>query len=85
MVGIDPANIETLDLGGGWLRFDKRDTWDRAVAELRPKVLVQAGMPLLRKEADESGKQAMLNLLQPMAEALATGGIKVDVHFREEP
>jgi hypothetical protein len=83
MVSIDPSKIETLDLTGGWARFNKRETWDHAVAELVPKVILEGSRPLVRKEADEAGKEAMLNLLQPLADRVSKEGVSIAVKYRE--
>jgi hypothetical protein len=83
MVSIDPAKIETVDLSGGWARWDKRDTWDRAVAELMPKVLRQAKAdPLLAKEADEAGKEAVTAFLKPVADTLHGEDVTLEVRYR---
>ncbi len=84
MVGIDPAKIQTLDLRGGWLRWDKYTTREDAIAELKPKVIIEANKPFLKKEAAESGRTAMINLLSPLAQNLGKEGIKVDVKYRGE-
>jgi hypothetical protein len=81
MVSIDPAKIETLDLSAGWMRWNKRDTWDRAIAELVPKVITEASRPLIRKEADEAGKEAMLTLLRPLAETLTKDGVNITIKY----
>lgn len=82
MVGIDPAKIQTLDLRGGWARLDKQSTRDSAIAELRPRIIIQASTPFMKKQAEEAGKTAMLNLLSPMAQTLGKEGVKLDVVYR---
>src|ERR1700744_1150405 len=42
MVSIDPAEIQTLDLRGGWMRWNKQETRENAIAELKPKIIIQA-------------------------------------------
>ena len=84
MVSIDPAKIETLDLRGGWARWDKQDTKDRAIAELKPSVIVQANKPFIREQANEAGIQAMAGLLSPLAQALKPDGIKVEVQYQDQ-
>jgi hypothetical protein len=84
MVGIDPASIQTLDLRGGWMRWDKQDTRSHAIAELRPNVIIAASKPFLKKQADEAGREALTNLLSPMAQNLRAQGVKLDVKYRGE-
>jgi hypothetical protein len=83
MVAIDPAQIMTLDLRGGWARFDKQDTKDHALAELRPKILTQASAPYLREIAETRGIEAATKLLQPMADTLSRDGVTVRVVYRD--
>jgi hypothetical protein len=82
MVAIDPGQVMTLDLRGGWARFDKQDTKDHALAELRPKIVTQASAPYLREAADSRGIEAATKLLQPMADALQRDGVTVRVEYR---
>ena len=84
MVSIDPSKIETLDLRGGWARLDKRDTWDHAVAELKPKVIVEASRPFIRRQAEDAGRKDIAQLLQPLAAALTPGAppAKLDISYR---
>jgi hypothetical protein len=84
MVSIDPASIQTLDLRGGWMRWDKDETRDHAIAELRPNVIIEASKPFLKKQADEAGREALVNLLYPMAQNLQTQGIKLEVKYQGE-
>ena len=84
MVSIDPASIQTLDLRGGWMRWDQQDPREHAIAELRPNVIIEASKPFLKKQADEAGREALTNLLAPMAQNLRTEGIKLDVKYRGE-
>jgi hypothetical protein len=84
MVDMDPSKVETLDLSGGWMRFDKRDTWDRALAELRPKVIQQASKDtLLQKEANESGREKLEQLFNGLANELRKEGVTVQVRYRD--
>jgi hypothetical protein len=83
MVAIDPAQVMTLDLRGGWARFDKTDTRDRALAELRPKIILQASAPYLREIAETRGIEAMTKFLQPMADSLLRDGITVRIAYRD--
>jgi len=84
MVSIDPGRVKTLDLRGGWARFDKESTKDRALAELRPKVVVQANAPYLKEIAEARGIEAATRLLQPMAETLRQEGVTVHVVYRDD-
>lgn len=84
MVSIDPAGIQTLDLRGGWMRWNKYDTRDHAISELKPKIIIEANKPFLRKEADASGKEAMTKLLSPLVENLGKQGVGVQVKYRDE-
>jgi hypothetical protein len=83
MVAIDPGHVQTLDLRGGWARFDKQETRDHAMAELRPKVLVQADVPYVREYAQNRGIEATTRLLLPMAEALRRDGVTLRVTYRD--
>ncbi len=82
MVAIDPAQVMTVDLRGGWARFDKQDTKDRALAELRPKVILEASRPQWQELAKAPGIEAATRLLQPMADALRRDGVTVRVGYR---
>ncbi|HVS72874.1 MAG TPA: DUF4230 domain-containing protein [Phycisphaerae bacterium] len=84
MISIDPAKIQTLDLSGGWARWDKRDTRDRAIAELKPTIIVQASKPFIKEQANEAGIAAMQSILSPLAQALKPQGVKVEVHYQGE-
>jgi hypothetical protein len=83
MVSIDPSKIETLDLTTGWMRWNKRDTWDRAVAELVPKVIVDASRPLVGEKADAAGKEAMMLVLHPLAETLSKEDVRIAIKYRD--
>jgi hypothetical protein len=83
MVAIDPGHVRTLDLRGGWARFDKQETRQNALAELRPKVLVQADTPYVREYACNRGIEATTRLLQPMADALNRDGVTLRVAYRD--
>ena len=83
MVNIDPGQVETLDLRGGWARFDKEDTKDHALAELRPKIVVQAQAPYIRELAEARGMEAAGRLLQPLADALNRDGVRLSVAYRD--
>jgi hypothetical protein len=82
MVSIDPAKIQTLDLRGGWARFDKLATRDQAIAELRPNILSQATAPYIRELAASNGIDATTRLLQPLADTLARDGVAVKVEYK---
>ncbi len=82
MVSIDPAKIQTLDLRGGWMRWDKQDTREHAMSELKPKIIIEASKPFLKKQAAEAGEDAMKTLLSPMAQNLGKDGIKIEVKYR---
>ncbi len=84
MVAIDPSKIETLDLRGGWARLDKQETREHAIAELRPKVIMQANAPIAKKEAEAAGKEAMAQFLSPLAGNLKNEGVSVAVAYRGE-
>lgn len=84
MVAIDPAKIETLDLRGGWARFDKQDTRDNAIAELRPKAIIQAQAPFVKELAMNSGIDTTAHLLQPMADALNRDGVTLRVSYKTD-
>jgi hypothetical protein len=83
MVDIDPGQVETLDLRGGWARFDKEDTKEHALAELRPKIVAQAQAPFFREAAESGGIEAAERLLQPLASALSREGVSVHVAYRD--
>jgi hypothetical protein len=83
MVAIDPAQVQTLDLRGGWARFDKQDTKDDALAELRPKVIVQAQAPYIRDIAEARGVEAATKLLQPLADTLNRDGVTLHIVYRD--
>ena len=83
MVAIDPANVQTLDLRGGWARWDKQDTRDHALAELRPKIIAQANARYIRELADTHGLDAAAQLLQPLADTISHDGIKLHVSYRD--
>lgn len=83
MVAIDPARIQTLDLRGGWARWDKQETRDRAFAELRPKVIAQANAPFVHELADSRGLDAVTQLMQPLADAISRDGVKLHVTYRD--
>jgi hypothetical protein len=83
MIAIDPAKIETVDLRGGWARWDKQGTKDRAVAELKPSIIVQASKPFIRKQAEDAGIEAMQSVVSPMAQALKPEGVKIELKYRE--
>jgi len=83
MVNIDPARIQTLDLRGGWARFDKQETRDQAVASLRPQVITQAQVPFVKELAANAGIDSMTHLLEPLASALAQDGAKLKVTYTQ--
>lgn len=83
MISIDPGNIQTVDLRGGWARWDKQDTKDHAIADLKPAVILQVNKPFVRKEAEAAGLEAMTKLLGPLADAVNQKGAKVDVLYRD--
>jgi len=83
MGSIDPSKIQTLDLSGGWMRWNKRETWERAVAELVPKVITEASRPIWRKQAEDAGKEAMMGLLRPMSDTVGKDGVVVEVRYRD--
>lgn len=82
MVAIDPGAVQTLDLRGGWARFDKQETRDHAIAELRPKILSQAQAPFVRELAEAAGVDSATRLMQPLASTLARDGVMVKVSYR---
>ncbi len=84
MVAIDPANIMTMDLRGGWSRFDKYDTRDHAIAALMPKTLAEANSPLTQRVADDAGIEALTRVFQPLANEIAHEGITVRVAYGVE-
>jgi hypothetical protein len=81
MVAIDPGKIRTLDLRGGWARFDKQETRQNAIASLRPQVIAQAKAPFVQKLAEDAGLEAMSRYLEPVAGALAQDGARVKVVY----
>jgi hypothetical protein len=81
MVSIDPAKIQTLDLRGGWGRWDKYQTRDNAIAELKPKLITQAQAPFIEKLAQEAGIDTTTALLQPLADTLARDGATLKVVY----
>jgi hypothetical protein len=83
LVSIDPAKIQTLDLRGGWARWDKYQTRENAIAELKPKLITQAQAPFVQKLAREAGVEATTTLLQPLADNLAQEGATVKVVYTE--
>jgi len=83
MVNIDPARIQTLDLRGGWARFDKQETRDSAIATLRPQVINQAQAPFVRELAANAGIDSMTHLLEPLANALAQDGAKLKISYMQ--
>src|SRR5262249_32767193 len=82
MVSIDPAKIDTVDLRGGWMRWDKQDTREHAIAELKPNVISQATAPYIRQLAESGGIESTTKLLQPLADTLAKDGVTVKVSYR---
>jgi hypothetical protein len=83
MVAIDPGRIDTLDLRGGWARFNKTDTREHAIAELRPALINQAQAPFLKELAGNAGLEAAHDFLKPLAESLARDGTKVRIAYTE--
>ncbi len=83
MVAIDPGQIQTLDLRGGWARFDKGETREHAIAELRPKIVAQAQQPFVYELAQSAGIETATHLMQPLADAVAKDGVTVRVTYRE--
>ena len=83
MVAIDPGQVMTLDLRGGWARFDKQDTKERALAELWPNVVVEASKPQWQELAKAPGIEAATKLLQPMTDALRRDGVTVRIEYRK--
>ncbi len=83
MVSIDPAQIETLDLRGGWMRWNKQETRENAIAELRPKIIIQANTQFMQKEAREAGIDAATRFLAPLMTNLTKDGVKLNVTYRQ--
>jgi len=83
MVAIDPGQVQTLDLRGGWARFDKQETKENALAELRPKIIGQAQAPYIREIAEARGVEAATKLLQPLAETLNRDGVTLRIAYRD--
>jgi hypothetical protein len=83
MVAIDPGRVLTLDLRGGWARFDKDETRDHALAEMRPTIIAQASALHLRECAEGRGMEATTKLLQPLAATLSRDGVTVRVAWRD--
>jgi hypothetical protein len=83
MVNIDPGSIQTLDLRGGWARWDKQDTRAQALADLRPMVIAQASKPFVHELADAQGMDAATRLLQPVAHAVSKDGVTLRVSYRD--
>jgi hypothetical protein len=83
MVAIDPARIQTLDLRGGWGRWDVQDTRDHALAELRPQVIAQANARYVHELANTQGLDAVTQFLQPLADTISRDGIKLHVSYRD--
>jgi hypothetical protein len=83
MVAIDPARIQTLDLRGGWARWDMLDTRDHALAELRPMIIAQANAPYVRDLAASHGLDAATQILQPLADTLSRDAVKLHVTYRD--
>jgi hypothetical protein len=83
MVSIDPARIQTLDLRGGWARFDKQETRTNAIASLRPQVIAQAQAPFVQKLAAESGIEMMTQFLNPLAGTLSKEGAQVKIVYTQ--
>jgi len=81
MVAIDPAQISVVDARGGWARFDKQETVDRARQALKPKVIEQAKSPLFKRVAEDDGKTAMKNFLAPLIEQLGKEGVTVEIEY----
>lgn len=81
MVGIDPGQISTLDLRGGWARFDKAATRENAILELRPTIITQANAPLVKKQAEEAGREAMGAWLRPLTDSLNKQGVRLRVEY----
>jgi hypothetical protein len=82
MVSIDPAKIQTLDLRGGWMRWNKSETRDNAIAELRPKIIIQASTSFMQKEARDAGQEATSRFLTPLLTNLNKDGIKLLITYR---
>lgn len=82
MVAIDPGHIQTLDLRGGWGRFDKWETRDHAIAELRPKIVSQAQAPYVQELAQSAGIETATHLMQPLADSLSRDGAAIRVAYR---
>lgn len=83
MVNIDPAKIQTVDLRGGWARFDKYETRGNAIASLRPQVIAQAQAPFVQKLAAEAGIESMTRFLDPLASTLARDGAQIKVVYTQ--
>jgi hypothetical protein len=83
MIAVDPAMIETVDLRGGWGRFDKQETRDHAISELKPKIMSQANAPYIRQLAESSGIETTTKFLQPLADTLGRDGVTVRVQYRD--
>ena len=82
-VAIDPGKVQTLDLRGGWMLFDKDETRDHAMAELRPQVIAEASASHFRELAEIRGLETTTKLLKPLAEALTRDNISVQVTYRD--
>ncbi|HUO10693.1 MAG TPA: DUF4230 domain-containing protein [Phycisphaerae bacterium] len=83
MVSIDPGQIQTLDLRGGWMRWNKEETRDNAITELRPKIIIEASVPLMQKEAREAGQEAVTRFMSPLMTNLSKEGITLNVRYRD--
>ena len=82
MIAIDPGQIQTLDLRGGWMRWNKQETRDNAIAELKPKIIIQANTPFMQKEARDAGQEAITRFLAPLMTNLTKEGVKLNVVYR---
>ena len=76
------AKIQTVDLRGGWARFNKYETRDNAIAELKPKVINEAQAPFVQKMAADAGLETMTHFLQPLADNLTKEGATVKVVYQ---
>ena len=59
----------------------RQETRDHAIAQLRPKLIMQANTPLTQRLAAEAGLEAMSELLKPLAGALSKENVTVKVAY----
>ena len=63
--------------------WNKQDTKDRAIAELRPKLITQAQAPFVQQLAAEAGLTTTTQFLQPLADTLAKDGTTIKVVYNQ--